>query len=80
MPAEFTHDGRYLNVRGRLWRTLNPALEPVRRQQWVDALIQARRTVQRALRAGDEAALREARAQIDEAKVAWGRTRASVVD
>jgi hypothetical protein len=29
-----TPDGRYLVVRGRLWRTSNPALPPERRQPW----------------------------------------------
>jgi hypothetical protein len=34
-----TPDGRYLVVRGRLWRTSNPALSPERRQALVDALM-----------------------------------------
>jgi hypothetical protein len=62
MAADFTPDVRYLIVRGRLWRASNPALAPAQRQQFVDALMQARRAVGLALSAGDEVALQEARA------------------
>lgn len=67
-----TADGRYLVVRGRLWRRANPALPEERRASLVAALMQARRAVGVALRHGDEAALAEARAAVDRAKVALG--------
>lgn len=67
-----TPDGRYFVVRGRLWRTTNPALAPDLRQEWVDKLMQARRQVGVAKRAGDKDAERSARAAVDEAKRALG--------
>ncbi|MEH3048129.1 hypothetical protein [Sphingomonas adhaesiva] len=70
--AVTTPDGRYLVVRGRLWRTSDPALDPHERQTLVDALMSARRAVQAALRARDDAALRRARERVQAAKVALG--------
>ena len=35
-----TPDGRYFVVRGRLWRTSNPSLDPARRQELVDELME----------------------------------------
>ncbi|MBE7249330.1 MAG: hypothetical protein INR63_30705 [Actinomycetospora chiangmaiensis] len=73
-----TPDGRYIVVRGRLWRTANPALPPERREALVARLMTARRAVQaakRAERAGAAeagAALATARAEVDAAKVALG--------
>ena len=67
-----TPDGRYCVVRGRLWRTSNPALAPERRQELVDQLMDARRQVGKAKRAGDRDAEREARAAVDAAKRALG--------
>ena len=72
MRYPVTPDGRYFVVRGRLWRTTNPALDPAERQRLTKALMQARADVGRALPAGDEAALKEARARVHEAKVALG--------
>jgi len=40
-----TPDGRYIVVRGRLWRRSNPNLPEAQRQALVDALMQARRRV-----------------------------------
>ena len=40
-----TPDGRYIVVRGRLWRVANPNLPEAYRQQLVDALMDARRRV-----------------------------------
>lgn len=57
-------------MKGRLWRTSNPALAGERRQQLVDELMDARRAVRDA--AGDETALRKARARVDVAKRALG--------
>jgi hypothetical protein len=67
-----TLDGRYFVVRGRLWRTSNPALAPDVRQAWVDKLMKARRQVGVAKKAGDADAERSARAAVDEAKRALG--------
>jgi hypothetical protein len=76
MPASreypVTPDGRYFVVRGRLWRTSNPALAPDVRQEWVDKLMKARRAVGVAKKAGDADAERSARAAVDEAKRALG--------
>jgi hypothetical protein len=76
MPASqqypVTPDGRYFVVRGRLWRTSNPALAPAVRQEWVDKLMKARRQVGLAKKAGDVDAERSARAAVDEAKRALG--------
>ncbi len=47
-----TPDGRYLVVRGRLWRRTNPDLPEDRRQELVDELMAARRAKRQALDAG----------------------------
>ena len=52
-PPLITPDGRYIVVRGRLWRRSNPALDPDERRRLVDQLMAARRAVGQALRAGD---------------------------
>lgn len=65
-----TPDGRYFVVRGRLWRCSDPGLDPEVRQEWVRSLMRARRDVGVARRAGDEAAVKEARARVQEAKEA----------
>ncbi|HEX8826456.1 MAG TPA: hypothetical protein VF794_41525 [Archangium sp.] len=67
-----TPDGRYLVVKGRLWRRSNPALGTTQRALLVEALMHARRDVGRALRSGDREAEREARARVHRAKVALG--------
>lgn len=59
-----TPDGRYFVVRGRLWRTSNPALPESQREALVRDLMAARRAV-RAREA-------DARAQVDAAKRALG--------
>ena len=59
-----TPDGRYFVVRGRLWRTTNPALSPEEKALLVKALMAARREVGRARKAAGEA--------VDAAKVALG--------
>lgn len=64
-----TPDGRYIVVRGRLWRRSNPALPEAERQVLVDELMSARRAVRDAV---DEEATRAARAQVQAAKVALG--------
>jgi hypothetical protein len=65
-----TLDGRYLVVRGRLWRASNPALDPALRQELVDTLMAARRAVRDA--AGDPVRTRAARQAVDEAKQRLG--------
>jgi hypothetical protein len=67
-----TPDGRYLVVKGRLWRRSNPALGTRQRALLVEALMHARRDVGRALRSGDPVAERAARARVHRAKVALG--------
>lgn len=67
-----TPDGRYIVVRGRLWRATNPGLDADRRQGCVDALMDARRAVGAARRSGDAQAMAAARAQVQAAKVALG--------
>src|SRR5690554_3615697 len=67
-----TPDGRYLVVRGRLWRATNPGLGAERRDALVHALMDGRREVKAALRAQDEERLARARSAVDAAKVALG--------
>lgn len=67
-----TPDGRYFVVRGRLWRTSNPHLAPGERARLVKALMDARRQVGAALKAGDAAAEQAARALVDQAKHGLG--------
>jgi len=72
MKHPLTPDGRYLVVRGRLWRATNPALPPEVRKAWVSRLMAARRAVREAGQSGDDEALARARKTVDEAKVALG--------
>ncbi|WP_251975714.1 hypothetical protein [Salinicola avicenniae] len=67
-----TPDGRYIVVRGRLWRCSNPDLAEAEREQWVQRLMRARRAVGQAKRAQDSQAERDARHDVDEAKRALG--------
>jgi len=67
-----TPDGRYFVVKGRLWRMSNPELPPERRQALVNQLMQARRQVGLAMKAGDPEAERKARQAVDEAKRGLG--------
>lgn len=72
MKHPVTPDGRYFVVRGRLWRTTNPAIPEERRRELTVQLMAARRAVGAARRAGDPRALAAARAAVDAAKVALG--------
>lgn len=74
-----TPDGRYIIVRGRLWRKSDPSLPEETRQRLTDELMDARRDVGAALRAGDPAAERHARQRVDKAKHALGRAGAGLV-
>ena len=67
-----TPDQRYFVVKGRLWRTSNPALEPEVRQGLVEQLMAARRAVGAALKQRDAEAERLARRRVDAAKTALG--------
>ena len=67
-----TPDGRYIVVRGRLWRASDPRLSERERQRQVDRLMDARRAVAAAKRAGSDEALAAARAAVDAAKRALG--------
>jgi hypothetical protein len=71
-PILTTPDGRYLIVRGRLWRTSNPALSAEDSARLRHALMAARRAVKAALASGDPARLRQAREAVDAAKIALG--------
>lgn len=73
MKQRYTPDGRYLIVRGRLWRAANPQLSAEAKQALVDELMQARRAVKEALQAGSHAgSLAQARSAVDSAKIALG--------
>lgn len=67
-----TPDGRYIVINGQVWRCANPSLPHERREALVAALMEARRTVRQAKRRGDAAGLRDARAKVNEAKIALG--------
>ncbi|WP_295463747.1 hypothetical protein [uncultured Pseudomonas sp.] len=67
-----TPDGRYFVVRGRLWRCTDPRLSSERREALTHDLMDARRQVGVAKRQDDAAALRNARAAVDQAKRALG--------
>ena len=72
MQYPTTPDGRYFVVEGQLWRCTNPQLSEADRSRLVKELMQARRAVKTALRQADEAALQQARQQVDAVKVALG--------
>ena len=68
MTVPTTPDGRYIVVRGRLWRTANPNLSSAERQRLVGELMDARRRVQ----VSDTDAKAQARRDVDAAKQALG--------
>ena len=67
-----TPDGRYIVVRGRLWRSSNPNLAPAHRQALVEQLMDARRAVKAASKARDTEAIGVARAAVQKTKEALG--------
>lgn len=67
-----TPDGRYIVVRGRLWRASNPNLPEAERSALVHDLSAARREVKAALRDPDPERLAAARAAVNRAKIALG--------
>lgn len=72
METLMTPDGRYLIVRGRLWRTINPHLDEQRKDKLVHALMDARRAVKAAKASADEEGLAAARHAVNTAKVGLG--------
>lgn len=71
MPLR-TPDGRYIIVRGRLWRAANPHLPEAEREQLVADLMDARRTVKAARAAKDADGEAKAHRAVDFAKQALG--------
>lgn len=69
-PVPLTPDGRYLIVKGRLWRSANPGLSEHDHRELVAELMSARRAVRAA--GNDRDALAVARARVHAAKVALG--------
>jgi hypothetical protein len=67
-----TPDGRYLLVRGRLWRRSDPRLAEERRAELVHELMDARRAKKAALASDDSSGVESARRRVDAAKVALG--------
>lgn len=67
-----TPDGRYIVVRGRLWRASDPRLSDKDRERLVKNLMDARREVGKARREGDDPGEKAARAKVHAAKVALG--------
>jgi hypothetical protein len=63
-----TPDGRYLVVRGRLWRRSDPALAVPERDRLVHELMTARRAKRAAMDASDDEARERAREAVDAAK------------
>lgn len=70
MEYPITPDGRYLVVRGRLWRRSNPGLSEEQRRSLLSDLGRARAAVKAARLAGES--LAEAGAAVDRAKIALG--------
>lgn len=72
MPPLTTPDGRYIVVRGRLWRTSNPHLSEAQRAALVHDLSAARRAVKAALALEDPQPLAAARSAVHQAKLGLG--------
>ncbi|QXC60006.1 DUF3253 domain-containing protein [Aquihabitans sp. G128] len=70
--TERTADGRWIVVDGRRWRASDPSIPGALRAELVGSLMDARRAVGAAKRAGDEGAEAAARQRVQHAKVALG--------
>ena len=70
--APVTPDGRYIDVRGRLWRRSDPGLTSEDRQVLVDALVAAGGAVREVLASGDASVQADARGRVDAAKIGLG--------
>ncbi len=71
-PPPRTPDGRYLVVRGRLWRATDTGLAPAEEARLKSLLGRARSDVGKARRAGDPDALADAGRRVDAAKIGLG--------
>lgn len=69
---ERTPDGRYIIVRGRLWRAANPGLSSKGKERLVSELMDARRDVGASKREANPALEKDARARVHRAKIALG--------
>lgn len=65
-----TPDGRYIVVRGRLWRATNPGVDEAERKRLVSDLMDARREIGQSR--DDPHALKAARERVHETKVRLG--------
>lgn len=72
MTPRLTPDGRYIVVRGRLWRAANPGLSSTAREGLINRLVAGRRAVARARADDDPEALAAARGEVEAAKVGLG--------
>ncbi|GAB0496930.1 hypothetical protein MMPV_008251 [Pyropia vietnamensis] len=72
LPPPRTPDGRYIVVRGRVWRTINPHLPPATAAALRRELGKARAGVKAATAAGDADAVAAARRRVDAAKRGLG--------
>ena len=72
IPPLTTLDGRYIVVRGRLWRAANPNLSAEVRAELVATLMLARRDVRTARLANDAEKLGIARSAVNAAKIELG--------
>ena len=70
--ASHTPDGRYIVVRGRLWRATNPNLSAQERRSLTARLMLARRSVGVSKRKNDEAQHLAARREVHAVKIALG--------
>lgn len=69
---ERTADGHHVIIDGRKWRATDPSIPEKRRKELVSELMSARRAVGAAKRTDDAEAETEARARVNEAKLALG--------
>lgn len=67
-----TSDGRYIIVRGRLWRRSNPALSEQARAALVHDLMLARRDVAQARKTSDQELAHDAHRRVQAAKEGLG--------
>lgn len=67
-----SHDERYIEIDGRRWRRTDPAIPDSLESELVSELMAARRAVKSAKDRGDDDALADARARVQDAKVALG--------
>lgn len=72
MNERVTPDGRYFVVRGRLWRRANPDIPAEKREVLVRELMDARRAVNAAMKAGKPEEVALARKAVDATKIALG--------